>query len=297
MESLHAVSPGGYPAPSVTSVQCGSDSGGLDPGGKRGAASPPPGGGSPGLVSLETSVTRGSEGSADSCLTPESITVFRHDGRLRRMRLSVQTSAELVQIDSLTGGFRCKAAMLTLTYRDDVPWEPGQVTALVRRVRQYLLRRGHPCRFVWVLELTRADRPHYHILFWLPRGLTLPKPDKQGWWCHGLTRIEWARSAVGYLIKYASKGIDGAALPKGARLCGSGGLSRAARGVRAWRLCPAWVREVFSVEDRPVRAPGGGWLSRLTGAFEPARWRLAGVGPGWGWVRLVPVGGVAPCPA
>jgi len=35
----------------------------------------------------------------------------------------------------------------------------------------------------------------------------LPKPDKQGWWPHGMPKIESCRKqSVGYLIKYATKG-------------------------------------------------------------------------------------------
>jgi hypothetical protein len=251
----------------------------------------------PGLVSLETSVTRPSGGSGKPSQVTDVVEIHRHEARLKRMRRSVQSAAEILQDEARSGGRRWKSAMVTLTYRPEVRWEPGQVTAFVQRVRKYLGRRDVPCCFVWVLELTQAGRPHYHVLFWLPRGLTLPKPDKQGWWPHGSTRIEWARSPVGYLVKYASKGIDGEELPKGARLSGCGGLSFSGRCVRSWRLCPAWVREVFSVDDRPVRASGGGWLSRLTGAFEAARWRLVGRALDWSWLRFAPVGEVVSCPA
>lgn len=253
----------------------------------------------PGLVSLETSVTRPLGGSGNPSQVPEVVEIDRHQARLKRMRRSVQSAAEILQDEARTGGRRWKSAMVTLTYRPESQWEPGQVTAFVRRVREWLGRRDVSCCFVWVLELTQAGRPHYHVLFWLPRGLTLPKPDKQGWWALGSTRIEWARSPVGYLVKYASKGIDGGELPKGARLSGCGGLSFEGRCVRSWRLCPAWVQEVFTVEDRPVRAPGGGWLSRLTGAFEAARWRLVARAPDWSWLRFAPVGPVGevlPCP-
>lgn len=208
------------------------------------------------------------------------------------MQRSVRTAAELHADETQRGGFRCKAAMVTLTYAPEIAWEPRHVTGLLKAVRQYLARRGHACRFVWVLELTQAGRPHYHVLFWLPRGLSLPKPDRQGWWPHGSTRIEWARSPVGYLCKYASKGCEECQLPKGARLCGLGGLSAEGRRVRSWRLCPAWVREVFGVDDRPIRAPGGGWLSRLTGDWEPPRWRLVARAPDWSWLRFAPVCGL-----
>jgi len=261
------------------------------------------GAGLPGLVSFTTSVTHPPSSPQEP---PEEInrvfrsgtinqdgsqeiTLYRHEGRLKRMRGSVRASAELLHQEAHTGGYRTRAVLVTLTYRPDVDWGTRQVTAFIRCVRAWLVRRGAGCRFVWVLELTQAARPHYHVLFWLPKGLTLPKPDKQGWWPWGLTRIEWARSAVGYLVKYASKGVDGTQLPKGARLHGCGGLSAAGRSLRTWRLCPVWVQECLSVEDRPVRARGGGWVSRLTGQFEPARWRLAGHCPRWSWVRFAPV--------
>ena len=65
--------------------------------------------------------------------------------------------------------------------------------------------------------------------FWLPKGVSMPKADKQGWWKHGMTRSEWAHSPVGYLCKYTSKGIDfdsWGKLPRGGRLFGHGGYTQ-----------------------------------------------------------------------
>lgn len=205
------------------------------------------------------------------------------------MRRGVLTAGQLLEDEAQAGGFRYRVAMLTLTYAPGVDWQPRHVTGCVQRIRQWLGRRAAGCRFVWVLELTAQGVPHYHVLIWLARGLTLPKPDKQGWWPHGLTRIEWARRALGYLAKYASKGTTGE-LPRGARLYGNGGLSAAGRAERSWRLCPAWVLERFTREDRPRRAVGGGWFSRLTGDWAPSPWRLVGHGPAWSWVALAWVG-------
>lgn len=222
----------------------------------------------PGLVSSETSVT-----------------VHRQDARLKRMRRGVLTSARLMREDLERGGFRCRAAMLTLTYRPDADWDRKQVTALVRQVREYLRRRGHRCRYVWVLETTRAGKPHYHLLFWLPRGITLPKPDKRGWWPHGWSKIEWARNPVGYLAKYASKGSEHP-FPPGSRLHGNGGLSPESRAERAWWMAPGWLREVSTPVDRPARAPGGGWLLRRTGEWLPSPWVLVDRAVDWSWCRF-----------
>ncbi|WP_121443249.1 rolling circle replication-associated protein [Alkalispirillum mobile] len=188
------------------------------------------------------------------------------------MKQAVITSARL-HCETLPSGFR--AAMVTLTYAHDDQWSPRHISELIKRARQWLKRRRLRLRYTWVLELTRRGRPHYHIMLWLPRRVRLPKPDKAGWWPHGLTRIEWARNAVGYLAKYASKDIEGA-LPKGARIHGNGGLNDAARAERAWWLCPAYVRERCEPADLPRRCPGGGWWLKGTGEWFPSAWRLLG---------------------
>jgi hypothetical protein len=170
--------------------------------------------------------------------------------------------------------------MVTLTYRDVSGWSPRHVSEFLQRVRVWLKRRGHTFRYVWVAELQQRGAVHYHVLVWLPRGLTLPKPDKQGWWTHGSTNICWARKPVGYLCKYASKleSKAGEDFPPGARLHGRGGLDEL-RAVSAWWSLPGWARELFGVADQVRRAVGGGLVSRRTGAFFPSPfrvWREAG---------------------
>jgi hypothetical protein len=78
--------------------------------------------------------------------------------------------------------------------------------------------------FIWVIEWTKAGKPHYHVLIWLPQLAKLPKPDQAGWWSKGMTRTERIRAAgVGYIAKYASKPFfdeseDGIPFPRG-RVC------------------------------------------------------------------------------
>jgi hypothetical protein len=195
--------------------------------------------------------------------------------RLRRMKQNVITSARLHVAEGERGGFRGRWAMLTLTYRDDVRWIAAQVSTLLTALRNYCTRAGFRARYTWVLELTKRGRPHYHVLIWLPKGRTLPKPDKQGWWKHGLTKIEWARNAVGYLAKYASKGdMDFLQVPTGARLSGFGGLYKTSRIELRWWKLPLWVRQVFTEIADVGRSPGG-YVHRQSGHYLASPWRVA----------------------
>lgn len=213
--------------------------------------------------------------------TSDTVPCHSHDLRLSRMKRSVITTARLHQEELQSGSFRHRVAMLTLTYAPGQEWAAYQITALLKLIRVWLGRRNHRFRYVWVMELQARGAPHYHVLVWLPKGLSLPKPDKQGWWPYGLTRIEYARNAVSYIAKYASK-IDqkGGGIPKGARIHGGGGLTSAGRLQRTWWLLPSYIRDVWSAELKPRRAKGGGWFNQL-GEWLPSLWVLD-----WGQTRF-----------
>lgn len=200
----------------------------------------------------------------------------RH-ARLLRTRKTVITGARLAVEEAGRGGFRGRWAMLTLTYRDDVRWVAKQLSVLTDHIRKYAARCGFAARYVWALELTKRGRPHYHLLIWLPKGRTLPKPDKQGWWAHGMTKIEWAKNAVGYLAKYASKGIEDGQwclIPRGARMCGHGGLSKDGRIELRWWKLPTWVRDHWPEVCDVIRAEGGGFVNRQSGEFLASPYRV-----------------------
>ena len=187
--------------------------------------------------------------------------------RLKRLQKSVRESAEVIQESLQNARVKYKAHMVTLTYRDDVDWSPRQVSNYLKCVREWARRKAIFLHYVWVLELTKRGRPHYHVLFWLPRGISMPKADKQGWWRHGMTNTVPARSPVGYLCKYTSKGIDfdsWGKLPRGGRLYGHGGYTPKMRMTRAWRVAPAWVRELIDEMDG-VRRVGCYWVNRVSG--------------------------------
>lgn len=136
----------------------------------------------PGLVNFRTSDTQ----------LIDPIEIDQELARLKRMTRSV-TWVGLI-FETFLGPKRFKPAMVTLTYREVDAFEPLHITKLLKCIRSWLARRGRKLHYVWVAELQQRGALHYHLLIWLPRGLTLPKPDKQGWWPHGSTRIEWART-------------------------------------------------------------------------------------------------------
>lgn len=211
----------------------------------------------PGLVSSRTSGT-----------PPGSVRVDPRASRLARMRRRVLTGARL----HVAQGARWRAAMLTLTYRPGVMWDGRHVSECLRHMRQWLQRRGLRLRYVWVLETTKAGAPHYHVVVWLPWGVKLPFLDAAGWWPHGMTRMEWARCAVGYVSKYVSKGEAHAPLPAGARMYGVGGLVGEALDEARWWARPAWLRLRVARGARLARLPGGGWLDRDTGEIYTSPW-------------------------
>lgn len=150
-----------------------------------------------------------------------------------------------------------RAAMITLTYRDGVEWSPLHIAALIKHYREWFKRNaGCPFLYVWTVELQERGIPHYHIVVWIPQGVMPPLPDKQGWWPHGMSNAIFAKSPVGYIAKYASKGDgqSGHHLPPRCRLWGHGGLAIAERAEIAFANAPRWLKGVIHHEAHPVKA-------------------------------------------
>ena len=236
-----------------------------------------------GLVSLSTSGTPSAicTGAVDSAGV--WLRCDPHRSRLRRMRRSVMSSARLLEVDALLGGFRLRRLMITLTYRPEASPAVRDIAAFRDRMRQWFKRRGVPCRFVWVREAHKSGRPHFHVLVWLPRRFMLPAPDRRGWWPHGLTQVKPVHSGASYVAKYVSKGSEPSAFPKGCRIHGAGGLCASSRRERRWWLLPLWARRVLGGFADPVRVRGG-WCDRNTGLFAPSPWVVVVGAGGIRWV-------------
>jgi len=224
-----------------------------------------------GLVFNSTSGTL----SKAELLKPCSHLVDTALNRIRKVGHSVKTTARLHQQETTNSGFRYKPAMITLTYAPNASWCRRDISNLIMNCRKYLARRFKYASFkyTWVAELQKRGVIHYHIIMWLPKGVTLPKPDKRGWWTKGQSRIEWVKNAVGYLAKYASKGSEGDTFPRGARISGFGGLSEISkREYRFWRS-PLSIRSKFNPNESvapnsfDIRKIKGGYFNKDTGEF------------------------------
>ena len=172
------------------------------------------------------------------------------------MSRAVRGTANAIQECLQEGGFRYRAALITLTYAPDQQWVAKDISRLCNHYRMWAKRRGITISGAWVLELTKAGVPHYHLILFIPRGYTPPLPDKQGWWSKGMTNAVWARSPVGYIAKYASKGGQGD-LPRGARVHGHVGLTKAMLALRSWSIAPGWLRDFCERGNRLVKK--GSW--------------------------------------
>ena len=217
-----------------------------------------------GLVSLSTSQPR---------IPLDRATA--HFSRLRRMRRSTLTTAVEVEKRPVRPGFRApRPTGVTLTYRPGTSWRARHVAQYCERVQKWAAQHGVEVPYVCVAELQERGAVHYHLVAWVPRHLSLPKPDKAGWWPHGSTRVETLRCGAAYASKYASKGEDGRSFPRGLRLHGRGGLSVAEKMVVRWWCLAKWVREHFPEAARDIRKVTGGYLSRSDGEFLASPWRV-----------------------
>jgi hypothetical protein len=146
-----------------------------------------------------------------------------------------------------------------LTYVGVDDWRPDHQSKATERFKRHCKRQNIPCRYLWVAELQKRGAVHYHLLVWLPQGVSMPHWDRSTtsrsgrtiapFWPHGMTNTEKARAGVGYLMKYVAK-LDGdSQFPKGLRLYGVGGLDQQSRAIRAWHNLPEWAKREHGVGD------------------------------------------------
>lgn len=228
-----------------------------------------------GLVPYTTSQTVPSEGQISAM-----VMVSHAHSRLSRLKHHVRTAGRLVAETMSRSGRKWRALFVTLTYRPGVEWSPRHVSQFIDAAGKWSRRRGFKLGYLWVAEMQQRGAVHYHAVVWVLSRYRMPAPDKKGWWPHGTTNVQPVkRNAIGYLMKYVSKGCggEGPGLPSGCRVCGSGGLDSMARDeFHYWRL-PRYVREHVQIGERCARADGGGWVSRESGEVWRSEWGLFGI--------------------
>ncbi|MGJ7530413.1 rolling circle replication-associated protein [Variovorax sp. GB1P17] len=230
----------------------------------------------------------------------QCITIDRAQARVTRLRKGVGVGSKCLL--NLGEGRADNNVMVTLTYdlrklenklADLGPvhparvathayWQPRHVSDYIRAVRKWFAKRcpGERLRYVWVGEMQKRGVLHYHAVFFLPAGVSMPPADKRGWWPHGMTNTLKATAPVAYLMKYASKpdskSIGG--FPHGARIYGIGGLDAPGAAFKRWVLWPAYVQGNASVSDRFRPAEGGGYLNAETGQLLESEFAPTGGG-------------------
>ena len=230
-----------------------------------------------GLVSVSTTHTGYSEPSFYPVgpLGRLPILVEKELARFSRLQKNVGMAAKLHMLDVLPGS-RQNVVMVTTTYRDGGDWRPVHQTAFITQVRNWYKRlTGDKLRYVWVAETQERGAIHYHCIFWLRKGVTMPKADKKGWWPHGMTNTIKSTAPVAYLMSYAKKIKSKKDLPHGARIYGVGGLPPACRRVRRWVNWPSFVQARAAVTDNFSRQVGGGWVNRASGEWFPSEYAIA----------------------
>lgn len=231
-----------------------------------------------GLVSVSTTCPQGV--SVPVFFAENCITIDRELARVTRLRKGVGVAAKAIHN---AAGWKPMMVMVTLTYAgDNTRWSPNHIRDYVHAVRKWYARRtdGAKLPYVWVAELQERGVIHYHAVFWLRRGITMPKADKRGWWPHGMTKTERAVKPIGYLMSYLSK-IESkniGSFPHGARIYGVGGLDKSGRDCKRWVLWPAYVQGNAAVGEPFKPREGGGYLNHEDGRILLAEFAPTGAG-------------------
>lgn len=205
--------------------------------------------------------------------------------RWKKLRKAVRESARLHISEMEQLRERHHVVMIRLSYSgsgrpesEDGDARPNHVRSYLTAVREWANRQGFQLRYVWVGELQERGALHYHVVYWLPKRITMPKADKRGWWSYGSTNTTPVTDPIGYVTKYISKlrskGSNSMPFPKGFRMHGCGGLTRDGREVRSYSLMPLWIRDLGDWTLRFRRAVGGGFFSKLTGEWWESPWQV-----------------------
>jgi hypothetical protein len=201
------------------------------------------------------------------------------------MRRVVIASADASREHVQRGGNRFDCVFVTLTYQHDKQYCSRDISGYIKRTREYLKTRNLNAFYQWVIELTKKGKPHYHVLWWVPKGTRLPKPDTHGMWDKGMSNIKLAYRPVGYVVKYATKG-EGGDFPKGARLFGVGASVDEIKLARHRYGLPMWLFELTDASTRCTRVARVGWVEKGSGEIHQSPWIVDFARDAWGFITV-----------
>lgn len=209
-----------------------------------------------------------------------SIVIDPAQARVSRLRKGLGVGAKALHN---AGGKGQRMWLVTLTYKGtNAAWRPEQISRFLDCLRKwhYAKTGSKTVRYAWVAELQQRGVIHYHVVVWLAPGMAIPKPDKSGWWPHGMSNRKEATAPIAYLMKYVSKtdSKNIGSFPHGARIYGLGGLDKSGRDCKRWVLWPAYVQGNAAVGEPWQRLTGGGFVHRDDGRILLSEYAPAGSG-------------------
>lgn len=230
----------------------------------------------------------------------EILEIDVYSSRVRKLQKAVRNSAHILDAAAHVDEqkVRWRRLFVTLTYANDGAWQAGHVGDFRRHVRDWFKRncKGTQMRMVWVMELTKRGRPHYHCMIWVRARDYFPNPHKAGWWPHGFAHVLSSKvhinRPVAYMAKYASKfnAEQAKHVPKGARLYGVCGATTEGKRVIRWWRAPMFARDAFG-GAADIRKVAGGYVNRVTGEFLASEWKVTVLPSGrvFAWRDIPPI--------
>jgi len=177
-------------------------------------------------------------------ITGEYIYIDKEASRISRMQRRVHAWSNAID-GAVSGSGEYRMVMQTLTYKELGQWKPGHIGEYIRKMRRFM---GDSLgAYAWVAELQSRGAVHYHVLLIIKKSAYVPFADRAGWWLHGSSGTDNARS-VYYIVKYTGKEHQKkGTFPKGMRMFAVWLAKNIVDDVKRWLFklssVPAWLRD------------------------------------------------------
>lgn len=196
----------------------------------------------------------------------------------RRKKQRAKLRNIITEANRMSVSNKTYALCMTLTYESTDDFQTKNISSFIDKLRRWL-RRVHKRQLVYVWALERESCLHYHLIVWLPIGVSLSLDRLSKWWSFGSTWIERCRDVSrwgSYIAKFTK---PKKLFLRGTRLYGYGGLDEAAKTAIARKSMPVWLRKLLPFGERARRRKGGGWENLDTGEvyLSPYAWSPRGI--------------------